>query len=140
MNDIRQSVLDLLQQPHLSSFATLTEDGRPWVRYVVASMAQDLTLRFATGNHSRKVVQIQKNSEVHMTAGVTDPANARAYVQIEGKAKLVTDKGERDGFWHDGLKQYFSGPDDPDYGIVVIKPYRIEYYTMGQLEPQVWEQ
>ena len=133
-------ILDLIRQPHLTSFATITADGSPWVRYVVARAADDLTLRFATDKHSRKVAQIQERREVHMTSGVTDAANARSYVQIQGKAQFVATQAEREGFWHDDLKKYFTGPDDPNYGIVVVKPYRIEYYTMGQFEPQVWEQ
>jgi general stress protein 26 len=99
-----------------------------------------MTLRFATDKHSRKVAQINNNPEVHLTAGVTDPADAHAYVQIQGRAQFVTDQAERDAFWHDGLKQYFSGPDDPNYGIVITKPYRIEYFAMGNYEPEVWEQ
>ncbi len=139
MSDVKQLILEVVRKPHLSSFATITENGRPWVRYVVASTSDDVTIRFATDKRSRKVTHIQKNPDVHMASGVTDPANAKAYVQIEGTAEFVTDQAEREAFWHDDLKRYFSGPDDPNYGIVMVTPRRIEHYTMGKFEPQVWE-
>ncbi|HNU72188.1 MAG TPA: pyridoxamine 5'-phosphate oxidase family protein [Thermodesulfobacteriota bacterium] len=139
MSDIRQRIFTLLQEPQLASFATTTEKGSPWVRYVIAHAARDLSIRFATSRESRKVAQIQNNPDVHITAGVADPTSAKSYVQIEGTAKFVTDQTERDAFWHENLKNYFSGPQDPHYGVVVVQPRRIELYTMGKHEPEVWE-
>jgi general stress protein 26 len=46
---------------------------------------------------------------------------------------------ERHRLWRDELKTYFSGTDDPNYCIGIVKPYRIEYYTMTEMAPQVWE-
>jgi general stress protein 26 len=37
------------------------------------------------------------------------------------------------------LKEYLSGPDDPNYCIVIVKPYRIELMGMTEMIPQVWE-
>jgi general stress protein 26 len=139
MNNVKQRILDVVRKPHLSSFATITETGKPWVRYVIATAAEDLTLRFATDKNTRKVAQIQRNPEVHMTSGGADPTTATEYVQIEGTAEFVIDQEMRDAFWHDELNKYFSGPDDPNYGIVVITPYRIELYTMEQYEPEIWK-
>lgn len=139
MSEIVQRILDIVKNPHLSSFSTITEDGKPWVRYVIARAAEDLTVRFATSTDTRKVAQIRKNPEVHLTSGITDPANAQAYVQIQGTAEFVTDQAERDAFWHDDLTKYFSGPQDPHYGIMIVRPYRIELYTMGEHAPEVWE-
>lgn len=138
MSTLKEKILDIVSQPHLAGFATITADGKPWVRYVVAHGDDNLTLRFATDKRSRKVAHIQKTPEVHLNAGVTDPANARTYVQIQGTAQFVTDQGERNAFWHDDLKKYFSGPADPNYGIVMVTACRIELYTMGTLEPEVW--
>jgi general stress protein 26 len=86
----------------------------------------------------------QKNPEVHLTCGVTDLATAQTstaqtYLQIQGKAELSTDKTEREVFWNDYLKRYFKGPDDPNYGIIIVKPYRIKLYTMGNFKPEVWK-
>ena len=65
--------------------------------------------------------------------------NAKAYLQIQGKAEISTDKAEQKAFWHDTLKRYFKGPDDPNYGIIIVKSYCIELYTIGSFKPEVWK-
>ena len=139
MSDLKQRILSIMNQPVLAGFATITEEGKPWVRYVTCQASDDLTIRFSTFIGSRKAIQIKKNPEVHLTCGVTDLATAQTYLQIQGKAQLSTDKAEREGFWHDTLKAYFQGPDDPNYGIVIVTPYLIELYTMGTFKPEVWK-
>jgi len=139
MSDLAQRIFTIIKEPYLASFATIAEDGKPWVRYVTPHASGDLTIRFSTFIGSRKVAQIKKNPEVHLTCGVTDPATAQTYLQIQGKAELSTDKAEREAFWNDYLKRYFKGPDDPNYGIIIVKPYCIELYTMGNFKPEVWK-
>ena len=34
MSDIKKKIHDIISSPQLMSFATITEDGKPWVRYV----------------------------------------------------------------------------------------------------------
>jgi general stress protein 26 len=139
MSDLKERIFEIIRGPQLASFATITEDGKPWVRYITARGSEDLTIRFATPKDSRKVGHIQKNPEVHLTCGVTDPKTAIASLQIEGSAEFVTDKTEREAFWHDTLKIYFTGPDDPNYGVVVVKPSRIEYNSAKDHKTEVWE-
>jgi general stress protein 26 len=61
------------------------------------------------------------------------------FLQVEGKAEISTDKAEREAFWFDELKNYFSGPDDPNYCIVIVRPSLIEFGTMGSMTPEVWQ-
>ena len=140
MTDIKERILDVLkpEESFLASLATITEDGRPWVRYVSPKISGDLALRIATSPESRKANHIRKNPEVHLTCGVTDPETAQYYLQIEGKAEVVTDGPERTAFWSDGLKAYFSGPDDPNYALLVVKPYRIELCPPMGMNVEVW--
>ena len=124
MADVKQKVLEVLKvgEMFLAALATITEDGKPRVRYVSPKIADDLTLRIATSARSNKVAQTKTNPEVHLTCGITDPRTAQNYLQIQGKAELSTDPAEKAGFWEDTLKAYWSGADDPDYGILLIKP------------------
>ena len=138
MSDLKTKIFDVMATPQLMSFATLTEDGRPWVRYVIGIADESLTIRFSTFLTSRKVAQVKKNNEVHIVCGVSNIETAKHYIQIEGKAEITRDEQERKRFWNDELKAYFSGPDDPNYCICIVKPYRIEYYSMGMMEPEVW--
>jgi general stress protein 26 len=141
MTDVKRRILDVLKpgESFLASLATVTEDGKPWVRYVSPQISKDLTLRIATSVTSRKATHIRKHPEVHLTCGVTDPRTAEYYLQIQGRANVVTDRAERKAFWYDGLKEHFSGPDDPDYALIVVKPYRIEVYPMMSMDFEVWE-
>jgi len=88
---------------------------------------------------ARKVKQIAQNAEVHLTCGVTDPTKIAPYLQIQGRARFSTEEAERHGFWSEMLEPIFSGPDDPNYGVVIVTPYRIECCSPGKHEPEVWE-
>ena len=138
MSELKERILAIIRQPVLCGFASITEDGKPWVRYVMAIGSDKMDIRSASFVGARKVAQIQKNPEVHLTCGVTDPTKMTPYLQIQGRARCATDEAERHGFWSDMLKPIFSGPDDPNYGVVVVTPYRIEYCTPEKHEPEVW--
>jgi general stress protein 26 len=138
MSDLNDRIKSMLQKPQLAGLATVTEDGKPWVRYVMVAASDDLMIRCATFISARKVKQIQKNPEVHVTCGVTNPREMGPYLQIQGRAALSTDKEARHGFWSDMLAPIFDGPDDPKYGVIEIVPYRIELCTPGSREPEVW--
>ncbi len=138
MKPLQTRIREIIGLPHLASLATVTEDGRPWVRYVMPCADEDLTIRMSTYVDSRKINQIRLNPEVHLTCGVLDPLAAETYLQIQGRARFSTEPEERHGFWSDLLSELFEGPDDPRYGIVIVTPYRIELHSVGQAEPEVW--
>lgn len=136
---LQTEILALINKPTLATLATITEEGKPWTRYVVIFADDDLTIRCATFANARKVSHIRKNPEVHLTCGVTDLEAMLPYLQMQGKATFTTDKKERHAFWNNELSAYFKGPDDPNYGVIIIKPYRIELMEPGKFEPKVWE-
>lgn len=139
MSDLKQRIIDVVRELQLINFATITEDGKPWVRYVMGKADSELVFRFCTHLESRKVAQIRKTPDVHIPLGVTSLETAKNWVQVQGTAEISTDKAERDSFWFDDLKNYFTGPDDPSYCVVIIKPSRIEFGTMGITTPEIWE-
>ena len=136
---LKQNILDKIKQPTLSALATVPVDGRPWLRYVTPFANKNLTIWMATFADSPKIAQIKKLPEVHLTTGVTDPQTAESYLQIEGRAEILTNKKTKGAVWFDQLKGIFSGPDDPNYCVCKITPYRIEYHSMGMTPPEIWE-
>ncbi len=136
---LQTEILDILKKPMLASLATITEDGKPWTRYVMIMASDDMTIRCASFTQSRKVAQIQKNPEVHLTCGIENSEEMKPYLQIQGKARFTTSEKERHAFWNDKYLAYFKGPDDPNYGVMIIKPYCIELATPGNLEPKIWK-
>lgn len=138
MSDLQQRILDIIHKPRLSALATITEQGNPWVRYIVTIGGGDFSMRCATFATSRKVKQIENDPNVHLTCGVDSLQEMNPYLQIQGKARITRDKDERHSFWNDMLEPIFEGPDDPNYCLIVVEPYRIEYCTPGSYEPEVW--
>ena len=139
MNDLEQRIFDAAKEMQLINFATVTGDGKPWVRYVMGRAGIDLIFRFCTHMGSRKVGQIKQSPDVHISLGVTSLETAKHWLQVEGAAEVSTDRSELDAFWFDDLNNYFSGPDDPDYCVVLVRPSKIEFGTMGSMTPEVWE-
>ena len=139
MSKLKENILAKVNKPTLAAFATITEDGKPWVRYVTPIADKNLTFWMATSTHSRKVAQIRKNPQVHLTLGVTDMEAAESYIQVQGKAEILTDAETKRAVWFDHLKNIYSGPDDPNYCVCKITPYRIEYQTAAPVPPEVWE-
>ncbi len=139
MSDIKQKILSRFSGPTLSVLATITEDGKPWCRYVVPIVDDTFTFWMATRLSTRKPGQIRKNPEVHLTAGCTNPAAGEPFLQIQGKAEILTDMESKKKIWGDHLKSIFSGIDDPNLAVVKVKAYRIEYQPMGPVPPEVWE-
>lgn len=138
MPDLKGRIYSVAKDLQLINFATVTEDGKPWVRYVMGKADDHLVLRFCAHSGTRKIGQIRKNPHVHISLGVSSLETARHWLQIEGVAEISTARDERHAFWFDELKNYFSGPDDPDYRIIIVKPSRIEFGTMGNRKPEVW--
>ena len=139
MDELKEKIRAAIKTPQLMPLATVTEDGKPWVRYVMGFGSDDLRIRLVTSLQTRKVAQIKGNPYVHLTCGAASPAETECYLQISGKAEVTTDETERNLCWNDNLKAYFSGPDDPTYCVIIVNTYRIEYNTMTEMTPKVWE-
>jgi general stress protein 26 len=139
MPDLKKKMAAKMKQSTLYALATVTENGNPWVRYVTPFPDENLTIWMATFLNSRKVAQIRKNPEVHLTTGVTSLETAESWLQIQGRAEILTDVKTKKAVWNDHLKNIFSGPDDPNYCVCKITPYRIEIHRMGTAPLEAWE-
>ncbi len=138
LGDLHRRILEIIAQPRLAALATLTDEDKPWVRYVMIQGGEDMKIRFASFVAARKVVHINRNPEVHLTCGITDPMVLSPYLQIQGRAFFTTDESERHDFWGELTASVFAGPDDPRYGVGIVVPYRIEYCIPGISPPEVW--
>ena len=140
MPDLKKKILEKMSEPTLSGLATITAEGKPWVRYLMAMADEHLIIWFCTHLNSRKVEQIRRNPDVHLNTGVSSLEAAESYLQIEGRAEILTDQETKEAMWSDMLKPYFRGPDDPAFCVGRVKPSRIELWGMTPgREPEVWE-
>ena len=142
MTDVIKRILKTLQaEPaFLCALATVTENGRPSVRTMRATIDDELTIRMPTFLGTAKVAQIRACPEVHLTCGSTDSDHPGSYFRIEGRAVISTEPADRRLAWNDRLAKWFEDPDDPNYAVVQIAPYRIAALPIGGgPDPQVWE-
>lgn len=139
MTDLEKQISRILGQPQTAALATIGENGAPWVRYVTIRAEAGFRLNFCTARSTRKARQIKGNPLVHLTCGNLRPPDDSVYLQIAGQAEICANAGTKGKYWQEGWRRYFSGPDDPDYVIVFIRPSRIEYNGPGSFVPEVWE-
>jgi general stress protein 26 len=138
MTGLEDKIWKILKEPQTAALATISESGAPWVRYVTIRAASDFTLNFCTGLSTRKAGEIAADPNVHLTCGNLQPPDGSAYLQIAGRAEIRNDKDTRTHYWQDGWQQYFQGPEDPEYIIILVQPARIEYNAPGSPTPMVW--
>jgi general stress protein 26 len=138
MGDLKKRIYELAKEFQVINLATITEDGKPWVRYVAGSANEELVFRFCTHVLSNKVKHMRKNPNVHLSLGAKEVMTTKNWLQVQGTAEVTTAQKERDAIWSDGLKAYFKGPDDPNFAVVIIKPARIELGSMAEPGMEVW--
>lgn len=118
---------------------TVDKGQRPRVRMMDAFKPEsDFTVWFGTNPNSRKVSQIKNNPKV--TLYYLEKNNA-GYVMIQGAAKLVDDKMEKETRWKDGWEAFYPNKPD-DYLLIKVTPSWMEVvsYTHNILgDPKTWE-
>lgn len=138
MNELEETIWKIIEKPQTAALATISAGGAPWVRYVTIRAESDFTLTFCTGRSTRKAKQLMANPDVHLTCGNLQPPDDSAYLQIVGRAEIRSDAATKLNYWQEGWRRYFTGPDDPDYIMVFIRPSRIEYNPPGSTTPGIW--
>lgn len=139
MTDLEKRIRVFFKKPRLAGLATITPDHRPWVRYVTVAIDTDFCFWFCTDLKSRKAEQIRRNPEVHLACGEFDPPDNSTYLQIQGRAEILTDPEIKSACWNDEWLRYFSGPDDPNYVVVKVEPDRIEFNSPLSPVSEIWE-
>jgi general stress protein 26 len=135
--ELRKKILDVIRNYPVGSLATVN-DGKPWVRYMVIEAKEDLTMYTTAQATSRKTGQIRKNNNVHITFG-HDPKNWMVpFINVVGTAEILTDPETKRQCWKEEYKQYYKGPDDPNYIVIKIAPEAIEYMDLGSRQPEVY--
>ncbi|ANE48807.1 general stress protein [Paenibacillus swuensis] len=120
-----------MERHPICSFGTV-EGNRPKVRYM--KLYNDgLTVYLATDRKTHKVDELKSNPNVHLLFG-----QEKEVVAIEGTGKVNDDETVRKKLWNREFEHWFSGPDDPDYVVLVIEPSRIEF-SDRDMNLEVWE-
>lgn len=99
------------------------------------------TLWLATGPETPKAHQIRANPVVDIQYQVAPPDFV--HVMVRGRAEIVTDPAEKQHAWdaidYDLTEFGSTGPDDPNFCPIKIKPTRVELSEMfGSQNKRVW--
>ena len=138
-NSLKDKILKVIEGSKLASLATIAR-GKPWVRYVIShNQGANLNLYICTYKDSRKVKQIKKNPDIHITIGGNMDNLEAPFVQIAAYAKVRSDAGIRKKCWQEFMRKYYSGPDDPNYVVIEAKPKIIEYMSFETHKPQIYK-
>lgn len=133
---LEQRIVAALEENPYGSFGTVEAGNKPKVRYM-AVYHEGLNVYLATDRKTHKVEELQNNPNVYLLLGY-EAGGTKDVVEIEATASVSKDEGLRSKVWNPDLEKWFSGPEDPDYVILELKPGRIEYRGRGG-EQGVWE-
>jgi uncharacterized pyridoxamine 5'-phosphate oxidase family protein len=113
----KEEVIDLIKDAGFGYLAT-TEGDQPRVRPMMPLMTDDGQLLLALLGRSRSIGQIKKNPKVEFC--FVD--RKMWYCRVTGLAKISDDLSKKETIWNaiPMLRQYFSGPEDPNFVLAEI--------------------
>lgn len=135
---LKDKIAEVIDNAKLGSVATI-KDGKPWVRYMVIQHDENLDCYSSSFASSRKVEQINKDENIHITIGGDANDFSKPYLNIQATAQVLSDLETKKKIWTDHLKKYFSGPEDPNYVVIKYLPQFIEYMIPGSMQPEIYE-
>lgn len=122
---VKQMVLDA----GMGYLATCDGD-QPRVRTMMPIIRDDGKLLMATFLGTKKIGQIQKNPKVE----ICFVDRKLSHCRIEGKAVVSTDMALKEELWNKQmmLRQFFSGPGDANFVLIVLAPTKIGMMNIGE--------
>ena len=129
----KEEVIDLIRDAGFCLLAT-AEDKQPRVRPMMPYLSDDHQLLVALLGRSRTIRQVKKNPRVELC--YVD--RKMWYCRIAGTAVISVDAEKKEMLWNNipMLKQYFGGPEDPNFVLMVIDINEVEAMTPHQKEPE----
>jgi len=130
----KDDVFDLIRDAGYGILATV--DGqKPKARPMMPYLDENGNLLIATFAHKRLVGQIKVNPNIEMCFIDRKMNIAR----VSGQAEVKDDQDKKQLLWDNVpmLKQYFPGPDDPNFVVVEIQSDIVEAMTPQLKAPEV---
>ncbi|MDR0136834.1 pyridoxamine 5'-phosphate oxidase family protein [Metabacillus idriensis] len=134
---LNKEVLEILEKHKVGTLATVV-DNKPHSRYMTF-FNDELMLYTPTNKNTHKAEEIDENPNVHILLGYEGEGYGDSYVEFEGKASISEDQELKDKIWNDHMKNWFDGPNDPNYIVLAIKPNTIRLMNSEHESPQTLE-
>lgn len=110
------ALIDLDSYPTASTITVSKNNGINW-------------LTFCTGLGSTKTQRIEK---CNLAIVCFFSLNPLYNITLVGKIEVITDSVVKKEMWYDGLKNHFSGSEDPNYCVLKFKTERINLMIGGE--------
>jgi len=130
--DIVAAAQDLVRSGRSFVLATADENGVPQMRWMgAAHLEEPLTVYMVAGAQSRKMAQIAARAESQLMFQNQDYSRVAT---LTGTAELVQDAATKRRVWEGvaSAADYFSGPDDPGFGVIRFRCRRVEMLGLGE--------
>ena len=130
--EIVSAALDLVRAGRSFLFATVDGDGNPQVRWMGgAHLEEPFTVYMACGAESRKMGQIAANPKSQLMFHSEDFSRVAT---LTGASEVVAGAEAKRQVFEGiaGAAQYFSGPDDPNFGAIKFTCRRVEMVGMSE--------
>ncbi|MDD5574504.1 MAG: pyridoxamine 5'-phosphate oxidase family protein, partial [Candidatus Omnitrophica bacterium] len=105
-------------------------DGdQPRVRAMMPVLSDSGKLLCATFPGTKKIGQIAKNAKIE----ICFVDRKLGHCRIEGKAAVADDSAFKEELWNKQmmLRQFFSGPQDPSFILIIVSPTRVSMMNIG---------
>ena len=130
----QEEAIDLIRDAGFCLLAT-AQDDQPRVRPMMPYLTDDNQILLALLGRSRTIRQVKNNPKVELC--FVD--RKMWYCRIAGTGTISDDKEKKEILWDNipMLKQYFGGPEDSNFVLMVIEINEVETMTPHQKEPEM---
>lgn len=133
--EIRKAVWDTVEKgKKVFVYATVDAQNHPHARYMGAIMIKKGVIYMVTYNESRKMQQLKANPRSELVFAVPDYTEV---VTMNGESRIDESLELKKEFWqaNPNCKDYFSGYDAPEFGLIAFVPRSAEYLNL-MLQPE----
>ena len=129
----KEEAIDIVRDAGFGFLATV-EGGQPHVRPMMPYLTEEGELLLALLGRSRTIAQVKANSNVE----VCFVDRKMWYCRVTGTAEISNDLTKKEIVFENVpmLRQYFAGPQDPNYHLAVIKIKSVEAMTPHSRLPE----
>lgn len=133
---IAKKVNEVLEGNRVGTLATVV-NNKPHSRYMTFFSDEDgIALYTPTNINTHKAEEIEANPNVHVLLGYSGEGYGDQYLELSGTAVLRTGDQLKGRIWNDHMKEWFDGPNDPEYVVLEITPNEIRFMNEGEETPQ----
>jgi general stress protein 26 len=129
----KEQAIDIVRDAGFGFFSTV-EGNKPHVRPMMPFLTDDGELLLALLGRSRTINDIKGNPNVE----ICFVDRKMWYCRVAGTAKLSDDLAKKEIVFENVpmLRQYFAGPEDPNYFLAVVTITSVEAMTPHSRHPE----